>query len=125
MMEITAHGYKHTDNIVRQTINDERNYENNQMHIRPPRIPTLKIKNMIAVAHVAAMSAAAHAQTNLKTSTGDLNYEVGYPTKETSEKLYDEIDFQRACQAYMWSFPAVSFASIKAGFVRDLGANDN
>ena len=25
----------------------------------------------------------------------------------------------------MWSFPAVSFASIKAGFVRDLGANDN
>src|SRR5258708_30705083 len=25
----------------------------------------------------------------------------------------------------MWSFPAVSFASIKVGFVRDLGANDN
>src|SRR5207247_5387975 len=86
---------------------------------------TMKIKNLIAVALVAAISAAAHAQTNLKTATGDLNYEVGYPTKETSQKLYDEIDFQRACQAYMWSFPAVSFASIKAGFVRDLGANDN
>lgn len=85
----------------------------------------MKIKNLIAVALVAAISAVAHAQTNLKTAIGDLKYEVGYPTKETSQKLYDEIDFQRACQAYMWSFPAVSFASIKAGFVRDLGANDN
>ncbi|HKA55819.1 MAG TPA: DUF1254 domain-containing protein [Candidatus Binatia bacterium] len=52
----------------------------------------------------------------------DLNYEVGYPTRETSQTLYDEMDFQRACQGYMWSFPAVSFASIKAGLFRDLGA---
>ena len=79
---------------------------------------TTRTQNLIAVALVAAISAAAHAQTNLKTATGDLNYEVGYPTKETSQKLYDEIDFQRACQAYMWSFPAVSFASIKAGLFR-------
>src|SRR6476661_7558367 len=34
----------------------------------------------------------------------------GYPTKETVEKLYDERDFQRACQAYLWAIPAVSFA---------------
>src|SRR6266403_844506 len=42
MMEITAHGYEHTDNVVRPTINDKRNYKNNQMNIRRPRIPTLK-----------------------------------------------------------------------------------
>ena len=34
----------------------------------------------------------------------------GYPTRSTIEKLYDERDFQRACQAYLWSIPAVSFA---------------
>ena len=84
----------------------------------------MKIKNLIGVALVAATSAV-HAQTNLQTAIGDLNYELGYPTKETSQKLYDEIDFQRACQAYMWSFPAVSFASIKTGFFRDLGATYN
>ena len=62
----------------------------------------------------------------VKTSSGDdLHYEVGYPTKETSQKLYDEMDFQRACQAYMLSFPAVTFASIKAGLFRDLGATYN
>src|SRR4029078_963114 len=34
----------------------------------------------------------------------------GYPTKETVEKLYDERDFQRACQAYLWAITAVSLA---------------
>src|SRR5689334_17356714 len=31
----------------------------------------------------------------------------GFPTDETVEKLYDERDFQRGCQAYLWSLPAV------------------
>ena len=39
----------------------------------------------------------------------------GYPTKETVEKLYDERDFQRACQAYLWAIPAVSFAEWQHG----------
>ena len=60
-------------------------------------------------------------QKTIKTRIGDLNYEAGYPTKETSQKLYDEMDLQRACQAYMWSFPAVSFASVRVGMFRDLG----
>ena len=56
---------------------------------------------------------------------GELTYENGYPTSDTSQKLYDEMDLQRACQAYMWSVPAVSFASIRAGFFRDLGVTYN
>jgi hypothetical protein len=39
----------------------------------------------------------------------------GYPTKETVEKLYDERDFQRACQAYLWAIPSVSFAEWQHG----------
>jgi hypothetical protein len=39
----------------------------------------------------------------------------GYPTKDTVEKLYDERDFQRACQAYLWAIPAVSFAQWQRG----------
>ena len=37
----------------------------------------------------------------------------GYPTKATVEKLYDERDFQRACQAYLWALPIVGFAEIQ------------
>src|SRR6476620_8271466 len=39
----------------------------------------------------------------------------GYPTRDTVEKLYDERDFQRACQAYLWAIPAVSFAEWQHG----------
>mgnify|MGYP001825527500 FL=1 len=37
------------------------------------------------------------------------DFENGYPTDETVTKLYDEMDFQRACQAYMWSIALVGF----------------
>src|SRR6476469_9710116 len=47
----------------------------------------------------------------------------GYPTKETVEKLYDERDFQRACQLYLWSVPAVSFAQWQRGHA-SLGAGN-
>ena len=29
----------------------------------------------------------------------------GYPTNATVEKLFDEMDFQRAVQAYLWAIP--------------------
>ena len=37
----------------------------------------------------------------------------GYPTTETVEKLYDERDFQRACQVYLWALPMVSAGEIE------------
>jgi len=43
------------------------------------------------------------------------DFTKGYPTKQTVEKLYDERDFQRACQLYLWSLPAVSFAEWQHG----------
>lgn len=41
------------------------------------------------------------------TRIGELSFENGYPTDETVQKLYDEMDFQRASQAYIWGIPAV------------------
>ena len=61
----------------------------------------------------------------MKTRIGTLNFERGFPTEETTRKLYDEMDFQRAVQAFLWSFPAVSFESIRVGMKRDLGADLN
>lgn len=51
--------------------------------------------------------------TKIETHIGTLEYEIsdqfkGYPTKETLNKLYYEMDFQRATQAYMWSLPMVA-----------------
>ena len=52
------------------------------------------------------------------------NFANGYPTDATIEKLYDDRDFQRACQAYLWSLPAVSFASWQRGVTKGLGVKN-
>ena len=40
----------------------------------------------------------AQAET-VNTRIGTLELQAGYPSKETAEKLFDEMDFQRATQA--------------------------
>lgn len=56
------------------------------------------------------------------TRIGKLVFENGYPSKETLEKLYDERDFQRASQAYIWSLPAISMMDFLHSYQEDLGA---
>jgi hypothetical protein len=61
----------------------------------------------------------------VETRIGTLSFENGYPSEETARKLFDEMDYQRAVQAYLWAYPAVSFESIRIGSKRDLGADLN
>jgi hypothetical protein len=46
-------------------------------------------------------------QESQDTRIGKLTFESGYPSQQSIEKLYDEMDFQRGCQAYLWGIPAV------------------
>jgi hypothetical protein len=66
-----------------------------------------------------AKSSAAGPPTTVDTRIGKLEFTHeftnGYPTHATVEKLYDQRDFQRACQAYLWAIPAVSFAEWQHG----------
>jgi len=48
----------------------------------------------------------------------------GYPTDATVQTLFDEIDFQRACQAYIWSIPIVSMAQWQYAHTEQLGAEN-
>ena len=48
----------------------------------------------------------------------------GYPTDATVEKLFDEMDFQRAVQAYIWSIPLVSMAQWRYAHEKELGAEN-
>jgi hypothetical protein len=67
----------------------------------------------LTIAAIAVMSTSAIAQETRKTRIGELTFESGYPSPETVAKLYDEMDFQRACQAYIWGIPAVGIAEWK------------
>jgi hypothetical protein len=62
---------------------------------------------------------------SVETRLGTLEYESSYPTAETTRKLYDEMDFQRAVQAYMWAYPAVSFESIQIATKQVFGTDFN
>jgi hypothetical protein len=69
----------------------------------------------------------AQAET-LKTRIGDLsftqNFADGYPTDATVEKLLNEIDFQRACQAYICSISIISMAQWQYSHTEQLGADN-
>jgi hypothetical protein len=58
------------------------------------------------------------------TRFGKLELTDGYPTKATVKKLYDEIDFQRGCQSFLWALPAVGFHGLHLAHLDTFGAKD-
>src|SRR4029453_12504473 len=63
-------------------------------------------------------------ETRIGTLEFTHDFANGYPTDATVEKLYDERDFQGACQEYLWALPAVAFKAWQRGTNRELGAKN-
>jgi len=60
----------------------------------------------------------------MQTRFGTLEFPGGYPTEETVQKVYDELDLQRATQLYLDMYPALSAHGLIKGWVRDYGISD-
>lgn len=77
---------------------------------------------------IAVVSAAGAQADTLDTRIGKLEFTHafidGYPTDATASKLFDEMDFQRAVQAYIWSIPVVSMAQWRYAHEQQLGASN-
>ena len=54
----------------------------------------------------------------------ELKFEGGYPTAETIQKLYDQLDLQRAAQAYLDFMPAMSMQALLDVHPRDYGVSE-
>lgn len=54
----------------------------------------------------------------------ELRYEGGYPTAETVQKLYDQLDLQRAAQAYLDFIPTMSTQALLDAHPRDYGVSE-
>ena len=71
-------------------------------------------RTTILFAAVLAFASHGASAEDVETRIGKLSFTHdfanGYPGKKSVEKLYDEIDFQRGCQLYLWSLPLVSLA---------------
>ncbi len=59
------------------------------------------------------------------TSLDELEYAGGYPTAETIQKLYDQLDLQRAAQAYLDFMPAASMQAFLDAHPRDFGVSED
>ena len=66
--------------------------------------------------------------TTVSTRIGDLgithDFANGYPTDASVDKLFDEMDFQRAVQAYLWAIPLVSFVHWQRVQAEEFGAEN-
>ncbi len=82
-------------------------------------------KNLTATAVLTvsfAVAAGVRAQgddfpNKVKTHIGELNFDHGIPTEETSKKLYHEMDYHRAVQCYLWSLPIVGQAQWRQSYL--------
>lgn len=54
----------------------------------------------------------------------ELKFTGGYPTAETIQKLYDQLDLQRAAQAYLDFMPAMSMQAFLDAHPRDYGVSE-
>ena len=61
---------------------------------------------------------------HLATRLGDMKLESGYPSEEAINKLYDERDFQRACQVHTWALPMVGFHALHLAQRDQIGVKD-
>lgn len=71
----------------------------------------------ICVCLLAASGSFCKAET-IDTHIGKLDFTSGYPTDETVKKLYDELDFQRAVQAYLWALPMASYGAMADAHIK-------
>lgn len=55
---------------------------------------------------------------------GKIELANGYPTADTVSRIFDEIDFQRACQAYLWALPIMSMQQWQAEHRDKFGAGN-
>ena len=54
-----------------------------------------------------------------------LLFPENYPTKETADRLYDEMLFQRASLVVLWSLPAMALWAMKKGSEAQFGEGSN
>ncbi len=65
-----------------------------------------------------------HGNESIDTPIGPIGLVHSYFDDDASTRLYDEMDFQRACQAYVWSTPLVSIAAWRDAQIASYGVTD-
>jgi len=71
-----------------------------------------------------AIPAAITTPDTVQTRSGTLDFKDGAPSKETLDKVYDNLDFTHAFDAFVNTFQGVNAVAARKGFL-DIGVKDN
>jgi len=91
----------------------------------------LKLTKIFAVSFCAAMQMLTVADGSVRADDSKspqqyfadrIKLEAGQPAVKSIPEIYDEIDFQRAVQAYIWATPFVALSEMFESLARDYGA---
>jgi hypothetical protein len=84
---------------------------------------TLAATTLFAVLLPAAL--AAQAAEDHWQALSELPFPGGYPDEQSSTRLFDELDFQRAVQVYLWALPAMNIDAMRQGSEASFGAGNH
>jgi hypothetical protein len=84
-----------------------------------------KLIYLLVPALILMISCQQSEQNNTKESTAfEPEYTGGYPTDETAQAMFDEYDYQAACQFYIWGYAYLNSMGFEKGLER-LGGDEN
>ena len=85
----------------------------------------LMLPAILAASMASGIASAASVETTT-TPIGDIKLQFGLPANaEEERRIYDEMDFQRATQGYIWAVPFVAMAEWKHAHLNEIGAVEN
>lgn len=74
---------------------------------------------------VSLESAKLHGDETIQTPIGTIEFVHSYFDDDASKRLFDEMDYQRASQAYIWSTPLVSITTWRDTLLKAYGATSD
>ena len=77
-----------------------------------------------SAARIALIDAKLYGDEAIETQIGSIELTHNYFDDDASKRLYDEMDYQRAAQAYIWSTPMVSVTTWRRNQSKAYGVKD-
>lgn len=87
-------------------------------------VATLAIPGLAAAQTAPAIPPSITTPDKVETRLGTLDFKDGFPSPEAVEKVYDNLDFTHALDAYLNTFQGANAAAIHEGF-QSIGVKDN
>jgi len=94
------------------------------MLLRAATLAILSLPNLAVAQTTAEIPPGSSTPDNLQTRIGPLEFKDGAPSRETVEKVYDNLDFTHASETFLNAFRGASLVAARKGFI-SAGVEDN